>query len=278
MSKMKLAATITASVLSLGAMAQKPAYVQLHDFHLPSGLLWASDNLGAKDKGLAHDDYGDYYSWGETTTKADYSREQYKFYNGIDAEGMPNAYTAYNAEDLRVKLRPEDDAATVQWGAGYRIPTQADWQELMDYCEWKAGYSTNYVMVYRIMAINSTDGVALFLPMSGMRFANVPVPMLGGSDGEYWCADLSAESRPSEAPFVHTSQSFRGFNPTERHLGLTIRPVYDPKIVGIDATHTDREASTTSVTYTLDGRRATHSQQGLMMQVMSNGEKRMVVK
>ena len=80
---------------------------------------WADMNVGAK----YIEDYGNYYAWGETTTKATYYRSTY-----FDTSGK------YKNNGGKTVLDPEDDAAHVNWGGSWRMPTKAEWQELLDNC------------------------------------------------------------------------------------------------------------------------------------------------
>lgn len=105
------------------------------DLGLPSGVKWASFNLGA----AAPEGYGDYYAWGETTPKEDYSWATYKFELGADSMGPFSKYvtiSSYGTTDNKTVLDPEDDAASIYWGDGWRIPTDAEWTELRDNCTW----------------------------------------------------------------------------------------------------------------------------------------------
>ena len=96
------------------------------DLGLPSGLLWATCNEGADSP----EEYGGYFAWGETETKDTYSWNNY-------AHGAENALTKYctlsshgnnGFTDNLTTLDSGDDAATVLWGADWRIPTKAEWR------------------------------------------------------------------------------------------------------------------------------------------------------
>ena len=104
------------------------------DLGLPSGLKWASFNVGA----TSYDEPGDYFAWGETWTKDDYVEENYSFY-------IPNDYgvTKYNPRnsgfgkvDNKSILEPVDDVAAKQYGGKWHMPTVDDFQELEDNCDW----------------------------------------------------------------------------------------------------------------------------------------------
>ena len=106
------------------------AYV---DLGLPSGLLWATMNVGSESPW----DCGAYFAWGETNSKSRYSWELYKWGNG-------QIFTKYNADvddafgkvDNKQILEKEDDAAAVNWGGNWRMPTRAEQNELLTQCKW----------------------------------------------------------------------------------------------------------------------------------------------
>lgn len=137
------------------------------DLGLPSGLKWAVRNLGAKNI----EDRGDYYAWGETEPKTDYSWATYKWC----VAGDPKRLTKYTTQatyaeggtpDNKTSLEPEDDAATVKLGSPWRIPTQADYIELLQHCKWtwrmingKGGWIIE----------SKTSRKKMFLPVTGWR-------------------------------------------------------------------------------------------------------------
>lgn len=103
------------------------AYV---DLELPSGTLWATCNVGAN----TCDEYGDYFSWGETLPKSIYNWSNYRYCGG-DANTLTKYCNNSNSSyfeyfDGMTLLLPEDDAATVNYGANWRTPTKEEWEEL----------------------------------------------------------------------------------------------------------------------------------------------------
>lgn len=124
------------------------------DLGLPSGLLWATCNVGANSP----EECGNYYAWGETQPKDYYGWENYLFYG--EGEYPWITCTKYNHNGLT--LLPEDDPAT-QWGASWRMPTVEDWQELFDNTtnEWTTQNGVNGVL------LTALNGNSLFLPETG---------------------------------------------------------------------------------------------------------------
>lgn len=104
-------------------------------------VLWADRNIGADSPS----DYGDYFAWGETTPKNTYSWDNYKYCKSGELSintDLP-LITKYCAEndcgivDNKKILEPEDDAATQNWGNGWRMPTLDEYMELIMNCDGK---------------------------------------------------------------------------------------------------------------------------------------------
>lgn len=106
------------------------------DLGLPSGIKWASCNVGAEKP----EDYGNYYAWGEVLPKEDYSWATYKYangnYNKLTKYCNQASFGANGFIDNKTTLDPEDDAAYMNWGGSWRMPTYAEWLELLNYCTW----------------------------------------------------------------------------------------------------------------------------------------------
>lgn len=105
------------------------------DLGLASGLLWAKCNMGTTKP----TEPGDYYAWGETSTKKEYYSSNYKHFK---IESYEIKVIKYNEKDGKEVLELEDDAANAYLGVGYRIPTKEDWEELLEDCEWEAVTTT----------------------------------------------------------------------------------------------------------------------------------------
>ena len=197
----------------------EPEYVDLG-----LSVKWATFNVGATKP----EEYGDYFAWGETDSKEDYSWLTYKWCNG----GLM-ALTKYctsndqwygvGSPDNKTVLVPEDDAASLNWGSNWRMPTDEEWTELRENCTcaWTDNYNETGIAGLVVTASNSNG---IFLPASGWR--EDPADLSGvGSDGFYWSSSLN-ESSPSNAWFIYFGTSgFRRYDFTRRS-GYSIRPVY----------------------------------------------------
>ena len=156
------------------------------DLGLPSGLKWASFNVGASAPG----GYGNYYAWGETQTKSDYSWETYTF--GSSPNGPLSKYNydySYGPVDNKVVLDPEDDVAHVEYGGSWRIPTASEWDELLNHCTWTWTNDYNGTGVAGDIVTSNRQGythVSIFLPAAGRMTGTY----LDDDRGQYWSSSL----------------------------------------------------------------------------------------
>ena len=150
------------------------------DLGLPSGTLWATMNVGASSP----EDYGDYFAWGETSPKEVYSLSTYKW-----CKGAENTQTKYCSDselgivDNKKTLDPDDDAATINWGPSWRMPTEAQMQELITRCNWKAS-TMKGVKGY---SVTGPNGATMFLPAALCR-GDGPIDDIDWG-GFYWSSE-----------------------------------------------------------------------------------------
>ena len=179
------------------------------------GLLWATCNIGAAEP----HDYGHYFAWAEVYTKSAFDWDNLKYCN--DKSGY--SFSKYNqtvsgTKDTLTRLLPEDDAAHVNWGGNWRMPTQAEFDTLISRCEIKqaihgkiAGYEFR----------SKVNGNEIFFPCAGSWQIN-EVNYLG-STCFYWSATLrSSSSNKGVAMRVDSEYKTIG---SDRYLGRPIRPV-----------------------------------------------------
>lgn len=135
--------------------------VEYVDLGLPSGNLWVKCNLGAS----APEQYGDYYAWGETKPKKEYTYPNHKWYK----EGAPSlGFTKYNNKDGKLTLENEDDAVIQKLGNGWRTPTLADFRELTNKKLTTIKKTTlNGVAGYQITS--KKNGKSIFIPFAGFK-------------------------------------------------------------------------------------------------------------
>ena len=159
-----------------GGSKPKPIPKNCIDLGLPSGLLWAKSNMGTTNP----TEIGDYYAWGETSTKKEYLNSTYKYFK-TDKYGGIKEILKYTEKDWKTVLELEDDAANANLGVGYRIPTQEDWQELLDNCKWEAVTIT----LPEILDPSQTKSIARWV-VTGPNGKSIVLPMTGGSRWDGW--------------------------------------------------------------------------------------------
>ena len=274
----KIAALFIA-IIALPTTAQAQDYV---DLGLPSGTKWATCNLGASKPS----DYGDYYAWGETEPKAEYTWATYKWmqtgqpdwkhitkYTFADGktEGIWYDASGNFIGDGKTTLEAADDAATQKLGSPWRMPTDDEIKELLDNCTWtwttrdgKNGYEVK----------SKKNGNTIFLPAAGYRRSSELY--VAGSWGVYWSSSLRAASS-DDARGLRFGSGVHDWNYLDRCYGFTVRPVYADIPAGISQTEASATA-TVSAIYSLDGSRQPRMQQGVNIVKMSDGTTRKVIR
>ena len=177
------------------------AYV---DLGLPSGLQWATMNIGARSPG----DYGDYYAWGETNTKPSYDE------NKLDIEWW------------LVISETDFDVAYVKWGAPWRMPCSEDFYELGEQCKW-TWTTLDGNNGYKVTS--GRNGNSIFLPAAGWRRKTSLEH--AGSAGQYWCDSHSVgpgavyDESSAECMYFTEENIYPSYD--DRYKGLPVRPVRD---------------------------------------------------
>lgn len=197
-----------------------PAGVEAVDLGL--SVKWATCNVGASKP----EDYGDYFAWGETTGynsgKTSFYWSTYKWCKGSD-----NTQTKYctssscGTVDNKKVLEKADDAAAVNWGGSWRMPTWAEQDELRNTsnCTW-TWTTMNGVNGY--MVTSKKNGNSIFLPAAGCRDDS---SLDGaGSVGYYWSSSLD-ESPSYRACGLYFDSSYVGWCSNGRFYGLSVRAV-----------------------------------------------------
>ncbi len=201
--------------------SDKPTFgtINGHEYvDLGLSVKWATCNVGASKP----EDYGDYYAWGETTTKSDYSYETYKWCKGTyDTMTKYCTDSDYGTVDNRTTLTSPDDVATVKWGSKWRMPTEEEMKELNEDCTWT--WTTQNGV--KGLKVTGPNGNSIFLPAAGLRDDTDLYPR--GSYGSYWSATLDEYTSGGAYSLRFDSDgSFWGGH-VYRIYGFTVRPVTD---------------------------------------------------
>lgn len=236
----------TSKVATSSTKTSKSAAINGHgyvDLGLPSKTVWATCNVGAQKA----EEYGNFYAWGETQPKNEYSWSTYTLpYEKSLAskpvqgdKGFTDKWTYHRltgpyALDTETKtLLPEDDAATINWGQKWTTPTQEQWSELCDttLCRWtqqKKGF----------LVTSKKNGKSIFLPACGMYFEKeAPKTFLNEGDsvrydGLYWSGTLSGKNQAGyEVSCLRFNTGYQRMNlprmssASELYVGMSVRPV-----------------------------------------------------
>ena len=179
-------------------------------------VKWATCNVGASSP----EDYGDYFAWGETTIKSTYNWSTYKYCNGSSSTLTKyNTSSSYGTVDNKTQLDLTDDAAYMNWGGVWRMPTDAEMTELREQCTW-TWTSQNGVNGYKVTS--KSNGNSIFLSAAGYRGGSSLYD--AGSHGNYWSSSVNA-NYPYNAWNVLFNSSYVYGNTNIRFYGFTVRPV-----------------------------------------------------
>ncbi len=191
-----------------------------HDYvDLGLSVKWATCNVGATKPEL----YGNYYAWGETETKTTYNWSTYKWCNGSDDTLTKYCTSSYDGTvDNKTVLELADDAARVNWGGAWRMPTDAECTELRENCTWKWTDDYNGTGVKGEIVTSNNNGNSIFLPAAGFCYYDRLVE--AGSLGDYWSSSLDTDD-PHNARYVGFGSGSVYRNYGDRFYGRSVRPV-----------------------------------------------------
>ena len=164
-------------------MATSSAPAGLEAVDLGLSVKWANMNVGASSV----TDYGKYYAWAATTDNYS-SSLNYEWANTPYRSG--DSWTKYTGSDYST-LQSGDDAAAVNWGGSWRMPTETEMQELLNNTTrtWQSNYNSSGIAGYLFTSTKTgyTDK-SIFLPAAGYRDGSSL--SYGGTGGYYWSSTL----------------------------------------------------------------------------------------
>ncbi len=175
---------------------------RVHEYvDLGLSVKWATCNVGASSP----EGYGNYYAWGETTTKSEYTSN--------------NSVTYGNSSIDSIAGNAQYDAARANWGGSWRLPTKAEIQELFDNCTHK--WTTQNGVKGRLFT-SKKNGNSIFLPAAGYRYGSSLD--YAGERGYYWSA-TPYESYGYDAYYLFFYSGSADVRGWYRYLGRSVRPV-----------------------------------------------------
>ena len=220
----KIILTSVFALIFIITFAQTRNYYNYVDLGLSSGTKWATCNVGAKNPW----EYGDYFAWGETKSKSIYSSAMYKY----SCNGKYDVVTKYcihpktgcnNLTDNLTVLQPSDDAATVNMGNGWHIPTLTQWEELINNCNWvwTSSFREKGVAGFLVYSKKYPERY-IFLPAAGEAVEDVHYHI-----GE-WCSYWSSSLFSKSSAFAHILHCIYNRVKTfeyYRYFGYSVRAV-----------------------------------------------------
>ena len=234
-------ATITVTTEDGGYVAECVVNVQYgrHDYvDLGLSVKWANMNVGANSP----EEFGDYFAWGEVEPyyngnplspdswkdgkSKGYDSDSYKFYSKPWDEltkYCSDSQYGYNGfHDGKIILDPEDDAAHVNWGGDWRMPTEKEWRELIDNCSLQSGVMLNGVKCFKITSKKSGyEDKIIYLPVANSFSVN-GLSWGYWSTAYYWSSTVGYGTQSRYISFYNGAT----IKSTDRSNGLSVRPVH----------------------------------------------------
>ena len=193
-------------------------------------VKWATCNVGATKP----EEYGDYFAWGETQPKDYNDWSTYKWCIGsYNTLTKYNTSSSYGTVDNKTVLAKTDDAATVNWGGSWRMPTDTEWTELRENCTWTwTTQNLEYGYSYGYRVTSKKNGNSIFLPAKLSFSEDVGVYSVWVN---YWSSSLIADSPDcawavsitDRNGVIHTDEIITEFGRAQRTRCYTgsVRPV-----------------------------------------------------
>ena len=202
--------------------------VQQHDYVEIGGVKWATMNVGAK----TITDFGQKFSWGGVNgytndqVTGSYHAFSWTDYELGDGGSAAANMTKYNSTDGKTVLESVDDAATVNMGSGWRMPTSAEFEALCDATTsaWTADYEGSGVAGL-VLTSKADTSIKLFFPAAGNCGDGSVYDV--GSIGSYWSRSLNTFSRQGAYYMTFYSSSVYCSSNLSRDLGYSVRGVLD---------------------------------------------------
>lgn len=180
--------------------AQTHGNINGHEYvDLGLSVKWATCNVGANKP----EDYGNYYAWGETSTKSSYTESNSK---------------TYGKQMYDIKGNSQYDAARANWGGSWRLPTKTECQELVDRCTWK-WTTQNGVNGYKVTGPN---GNSIFLSAAGRRYES---SLYGAGELGYYWSSTPIDGYDNNASYIFFNSVNTYMNNYNRYYGRSVRPV-----------------------------------------------------
>jgi hypothetical protein len=190
--------------VDFSAKASDPTMTAGGAVDLGLSVYWASCNLGAERP----EEYGEYYAWGETSIKSKYDLNNYSYYDTSSTQ-----YTDIGADISGTQY----DAATINLGSDWRMPTKTEMQELISNCTWE-WMQISGINGYKVTGPN---GNSIFLPAAGHKYISTTLDK--NTKLDYW---TSTQYKINIAHYLEGISTEKYLTSMSlKVLGYSIRPV-----------------------------------------------------
>ena len=239
MKKINLFLLAALSVMMLGCGDDEPNNYKINREPVDLGLSvkWAPMNIGAS----APQAMGALYGWADSAGHHDPIESEYPVaisYKVVDGREITTVdwRSPYfgGKSPLENISGTEYDIAVYMWSPDWRLPTQDEWQELIERCTWTPVSNMDGATgtVYRVTGPN---GNSIIIPLGGINTSNTNEAR--GTEGHYWTSSLLPMSDQADYNYQSTVpcaawsvKMTRDGNitmePQVRCFRLSARPVY----------------------------------------------------
>lgn len=189
-------------------------------------VMWASCNIGA----TSPEQYGNYFAWGETIVKNEYTQANYKWYDATGAVLKYNIWKSLGSVDMKYRLDADDDVAHVLMGDGWHIPTLSEYEELLN------NSRVTIVEMNGVKGLSLTSQIndnSIFIPLAGEYWKG---DTLGAGVYSYYPTNTLVCYNEDNSSYIYSfsanttdGRQAVGYSTYNRVGGLPVRPVYSPK-------------------------------------------------
>ena len=205
----------------------EPEYVDLG-----LSVKWATFNVGATSPG----EFGSYFMWADTDDDESirYNKLTMPYQDpDSDPDNFQEFFLKYcnymdmGVPDYKYTLELMDDAANVKWGVDWRMPTEEEMNELLDYCQWEKMAADDADNEYGVAGykVTADNGNHIFLPLTGYRYIT---GIYGANELYYWTSSLYKSACQHGMALVekgYGSNKTLAVDYKGRYMGYPVRPV-----------------------------------------------------
>lgn len=223
---------ITVPTYNIDSLANGHEFV---DLGICNGLKWATMNVGATKP----EEKGQHFAWGEVDINGKSAWNDVNYRYSRTAGKMYTKYiTRTKFADHKYTLEPSDDAAQVNWGGAWRMPTAAEFDSLLVLCTWKQD-TINGIAGFTVTGQRpGFENSRIFLPFTGARDQS---SILNETSTGYYWSSSTLYGAPTSSKGIAISSEYHTQTFYFRYYGQAVRPVFLPGEVLAESIELDKE-------------------------------------